>query len=130
MDKSPYTGVEMKRMPDKDPGYWASLIAWLYAHRNESGYAALAGAMALLRASYFGKDTWPRRMMDAAMCSIFAFFVKPTLQVIMSIFGWQIGDDFAWVAAILIGFIGIDYISFRFRKLTDKKFGGTDEAQQ
>ncbi|MCZ4058205.1 phage holin family protein [Pantoea sp. LMR881] len=61
-------------MPDKDPGFWASLVAWLYAHRNESGYAGLAGVMAILRATYLGKDSWSRRLLDAAMCSVFAFF--------------------------------------------------------
>lgn len=67
----------MKRMPEKDPGFWASLLAWLYAHKNESGYAGLAGVMAILRATYIGKDTWPRRLLDAAMCSVFAFFLHP-----------------------------------------------------
>lgn len=120
----------MRRMANNDPGFWASVLVWLYSHKNESGYAALAGVMALIRASYFGRDTWPRRFMDAAMCSIFAFFVKPTLQVVASIFGWSVGDDFAWVAAILIGFVGIDYLSFRFRKQLDKRFGGADADNQ
>lgn len=117
-------------MSDKDPGFWAALLAWLYAHKNESGYAALAGIMALIRASYFGKDTWSRRFMDAGMCSMFAFFVKPTLQVVSSVFGWHLGDDFAWVAAILIGFVGIDYISFRFRRATAKRLGDENADQQ
>ncbi|PKH20217.1 phage holin, lambda family [Enterobacterales bacterium CwR94] len=116
-------------MSANDPGFWATLIAWLYAHKNEWGYAGLAGVMALIRASYFGRDSWPRRLMDAAMCSMFAFFVKPTLLILASIFNWQVGDDAAWVAAILIGFTGIDYFSFRIRKQLDKRFGGESADQ-
>ena len=55
----------MKRMPDKDAGFWASLLSWLYAHKNESGYAGLAGVMAILRATYIGKEsTKVRRQID------------------------------------------------------------------
>lgn len=113
----------MKRMPDKDPGLWASLLGWLYAHKNESGYAGLAGFMAILRATYVGRDTWPRRLMDAAMCSIFAFFLQPTLQVIGSAFNWNFSEDITRVAAVFLGFLGVDYISSKLRRFIDKKTG-------
>lgn len=113
----------MKRMPDKDMGFWASLLAWLYAHKNESGYAALAGVMALLRATYVGVDTWPRRLLDAAMCSVFAFFLQPTLQILGSALNWKINDDVTRVAAVFLGFLGVDWLSSKLRKFIDKRIG-------
>lgn len=120
----------MKKMPEKDPGFWASLIAWLYAHKNESGYAGLAGVMALLRATYIGKETWPRRLLDAAMCSFFAFFLQPTLQVIGSAFNWNFSEDTTRVAAVFLGFLGVDYISSKIRRQIDKRFGDSDVNSQ
>lgn len=114
----------MKRMPDKDAGFWASLIAWLYAHRNESGYAGLAGIMAMLRATYIGTETWPRRFLDAAMCSVFAFFLQPTLQVIGSALNWNFSEDTTRVAAVFLGFLGVDYISSKVRRQLDRRLGG------
>ena len=110
-------------MPERDPGFWASLLAWLYAHKNESGYAALAGVMALLRATYVGKDTWPRRLLDAAMCSVFAFFLQPTLQVIGSVFNWNFSDYVTRVAAVFLGFLGVDWLSSKLRRFIDKRIG-------
>ncbi|ERK18599.1 Holin [Pantoea sp. AS-PWVM4] len=119
----------MKRMPEKDVGFWASLIAWLVAHKNESGYAGLAGVMAILRATYIGKDTWPRRLLDAAMCSIFAFFLQPTLQVIGSVFNWNFSAGATQVAAVFLGFLGVDWLSTKLRRLIDKRFGDASENQ-
>lgn len=113
----------MKRMPEKDPGFWASLLAWLYAHKNESGYAGLAGVMAILRATYIGKDTWPRRLLDAAMCSVFAFFLQPTLQIVGSIFNWNFSDDVTRVAAVFLGFLGVDWLSSKLRRFIDRRLG-------
>lgn len=120
----------MKRMPDKDPGFWAALLAWLYAHKNESGYAALAGVMAILRATYIGVDTWPRRLLDAAMCSVFAFFLQPTLQILGSVFNWNFSTGSTQVAAVFLGFLGVDYISSKLRRFIDKRSGDTNADTQ
>ncbi len=120
----------MKRMPEKDPGFWASLLGWLYAHKNESGYAGLAGVMAILRATYIGKDTWPRRLLDAAMCSVFAFFLQPTLQVIGSVFNWNFSDDTTRVVAVFLGFLGVDWLSSKLRRLIDKRLGDSNADTQ
>ncbi|MEN4578194.1 phage holin, lambda family [Pantoea agglomerans] len=120
----------MKRMPDKDVGFWASLIAWLYAHKNESGYAGLAGVMAILRATYVGKDTWSRRLLDAAMCSVFAFFLQPTLQVMGSALNWHFGEDITRVAAVFLGFLGVDYVSSKIRRQIDKRLGDSNADSQ
>lgn len=113
----------MKRMPDKDPGFWAGLLAWLYAHKNESGYAAIAGVMALLRASYLGVVSWPKRILDAAMCSMFAFFLQPTLRVVGSIFNWDISPDTAWIFAIFIGALGFDYLREKLGHQINRRLG-------
>ncbi|MFK3932205.1 phage holin, lambda family [Pantoea agglomerans] len=124
------TEVRMKRMPDKDVGFWASLIAWLYAHKNETGYAGLAGVMAILRATYVGKDAWSRRLLDAAMCSVFAFFLQPSLQVIGSVFNWHFSEDITRVAAVFLGFLGVDYVSTKIRRQIDKRLGDSNADSQ
>ncbi|HBR6996807.1 TPA: phage holin, lambda family [Klebsiella aerogenes] len=113
-------------MPSNDPGFWASLLAWLYTHKNESGYAVLAAVMAILRSTYVGRDSWPRRIVDGCMCGMFAFFLKPTCQALASIFGYSFNNDFAWVVAIVIGYLGVDFIGTKLRNQIDKRLGGSD----
>ncbi|WP_314412121.1 phage holin, lambda family [Pantoea septica] len=117
-------------MPDKDTGLWASALAWLSTHKNESGYAGLAGVMAILRATYIGKDTWPRRLLDAAMCSLFAFFLQPTLQIVGAALNWNFSPDVTRVAAVFIGFLGVDYISSKIRRQIDRRLGDSNADSQ
>ena len=120
----------MKRMSEKDPGFWASLLAWLYAHKNESGYAGLAGVMAILRGTYYGKDTWPRRFLDAAMCSVFAFFLQPTLQIAGSVLNWDISTGTTQIVAVFLGFLGVDWLSTKLRRFIDKRIGDSNADTQ
>lgn len=117
-------------MPEKDPGFWASLLAWLYAHKNDAGLAGISGVIAILRASYYAKDSWPKRLIDAALCMTFSFFLKPTLQVVGQVFNVTVPDDTAWPVAIFIGAVGTDYILTKMRAFADKKLGSTNADTQ
>jgi len=123
-------------MPDKNPGLWVTLMLWLYNHQDEAGYAALAGGMALLRAAYVGRDSKTRRVIDAAICSVFAFFLQPTLEIfihsagaIIPALNLPVSKEIAQVLAVFLGFLGTDFISSRLKKQIDKRLGEPDENQ-
>ncbi|MEF0148443.1 phage holin family protein, partial [Pseudomonas guariconensis] len=42
----------MAHMPEKDPGLWAALIAWVIAHQPQLGAAGLSVAIAVFRVMY------------------------------------------------------------------------------
>ena len=89
----------MKRMPENETGFWASLIAWLFSHKTEWGYAGVAGMFSLLRSAY-AQSSWSKRILDAVSCSALAFFAAPTLQVIGGVLNWNVPDAAAQVFAV------------------------------
>ena len=115
--------------PEKDPGFWATVLLWLYSHKTEWGYAGVAGMFSLLRSAY-AKSPWSKRVLDAVSCSALAFFAAPTLQVVGALFNWNIPDAAAQVFAVYIGYVGNDYISARLRGWIDRKSGETNDGQQ
>jgi len=115
--------------PDKDPGFWASVLLWLYSHKTEWGYAGVAGMFSLLRSAY-ARSPWSKRVLDAVSCSALAFFAAPTLQVVGALLNWNIPDAAAQVLAVYIGYVGNDYISAKLHGWLDRKVGQTDENQQ
>ena len=116
-------------MSSQDPGFWATVLLWLYSHKTEWGYAGVAGMFSLLRSAY-AKSPWSKRVLDAVSCSALAFFAAPTLQVVGALFNWSIPDAAAQVFAVYIGYVGNDYISARLRGWIDRKAGDTNEGQQ
>ncbi|MGG6135521.1 phage holin, lambda family [Pantoea allii] len=115
--------------PEKDPGFWATVLLWLYAHKTEWGYAGVAGMFSLLRSAY-AKSPWSKRVLDAVSCSALAFFAGPTLQVIGALFNLNIPDAAAQVFAVYIGYVGNDYISDKLRGWIARKTGDTNANQQ
>ncbi|WP_407079217.1 MULTISPECIES: phage holin family protein [Candidatus Williamhamiltonella] len=51
-------------MPEKEPGFWVALLAWIRGHQADFGYASLAALFSLLRNAW-GKHAWSRRLLDA-----------------------------------------------------------------
>ncbi|ELM3659698.1 phage holin, lambda family [Edwardsiella piscicida] len=98
---------------DKNPDVWAAFFAWFAAHRSEIGYASLASLMTLLRGAYTGRQPWWRRIIEAGMCAIFAFYIKDGLSLA--------GLDPSWASlgSVFIGFLGVDFI----RQIADKRAG-------
>ncbi|WP_224653621.1 phage holin, lambda family [Pectobacterium versatile] len=103
------------KMLDKNPDVWAQIIAWL--SQKEVGYSVAAAVMALLRAAYVGRDSWSRRLLDAAMCSLVAYYINDGLSAL----GWD--SNFASMGSVFIGFLGIDYISSILRRVVGSKTG-------
>ncbi|MGV3346395.1 phage holin, lambda family [Enterobacteriaceae bacterium LUAb1] len=113
----------MNNMPEKDPGFWAAVLTWFYAHKNECGYSFIAGMFSLLRSAY-ARSPWSKRILDAFSCSALAFFAAPTLQIISTLFNWSMPDSAAQVFAVYIGYVGNDYIGEKIRGWIDSKSGG------
>ncbi|MBL3522854.1 phage holin, lambda family [Serratia plymuthica] len=111
------------KMPEKNPDFWAQIIAWLAAHKSEGGYALTAFIAAMLRGIYAGKSPWGRRVLDALMCSLFAWFLKDFLLAM----GWE--AKWASIASVFIGFAGIDYLSHTLRVFVRRKTGIDDEVK-
>lgn len=109
-------GEDMK-MPDKNPDVWGPLLAWLAAHKEGGGYAATAALMALLRSAYVGRDGWPRRLIDAAMCALAAYFIKDCLDAV----GWDV--KYATLGSIFIGSAGVDYFGSLLRRFVGARTG-------
>ncbi|MGP1317339.1 phage holin, lambda family [Serratia sp. CY37345] len=105
------------KMPDKNPDLWAQLIAWLAAHKEGGGYAATAALMALLRSAYVGKQGWTRRLIDAAMCAMVAYFIKDCLAAI----GWD--STYAYLGSMFIGYAGVDYFGNMLRRIASNRTG-------
>ncbi|PWC17143.1 phage holin, lambda family [Brenneria roseae subsp. roseae] len=108
------------KMPDKNPDQWAQIIAWF--SQKEVGYSTAAAVMALLRGAYVGRDSWPRRLLDAAMCSLVAYYINDGLAAL----GWD--SSWASIGSVFIGFLGIDYISSILRRAIGNKTGDNPQA--
>ncbi|QBB13727.1 hypothetical protein EVK84_14865 [Edwardsiella piscicida] len=60
-----------------------------------------------------GRQPWWRRIIEAGMCAIFAFYIKDGLSLA--------GLDPSWASlgSVFIGFLGVDFI----RQIADKRAG-------
>ena len=109
-------------------------LEWFYLHENNFNYATIAGAMALLRASWINRDGWCRRFQDAAICILFAFNLQPAVEIGASIIKHSFPDYVATdlftnehavrLLAAFLGFLGTDCL-FEFLR---KKIGHHNEV--
>ena len=104
-------------MPEKNPDVWGQLLAWFAAHKEGDGYAATAALMALLRSAYIGREGWTRRLIDAAMCALAAYFIKDGLTFI----GWD--PKYAYLGSMFIGYAGVDYFGNLLRRFVNNRTG-------
>ncbi|CNF16682.1 phage holin [Yersinia rohdei] len=99
---------------DKNPDLLAQLVGWLMAHRAEFGYGTIAGLIAWLRGRY-NERPFRRCFLDALMCAAIAFSVKDLLSF------FSLTTDLAYIASVIIGYMGTDYLSsFLKWKVTGK----------
>ncbi|KFC87635.1 MULTISPECIES: phage holin, lambda family [Hafnia] len=101
----------------KSPELWAMLMTWIAEHRSEGSYAFIAGLMAILRGIYNGESPMWRRILDAAMCALVAFFIKDLLMLM------SFDQKWAYIGSVFIGFLGIDYFSSVLRRVVGSKTG-------
>ncbi|ANI28245.1 holin [Yersinia entomophaga] len=106
----------------KSPDVWMLIIAWIADHRGELLSAALAALMAYLRGWYAGGGK-TQRMLDAAMCSVMAWFIKDVLVIA------GLNPDWSLIASVFIGYMGTDYIGSVLKRIVGNKTGA-DNANQ
>ncbi|WP_174891135.1 phage holin family protein [Candidatus Williamhamiltonella defendens] len=110
-------------LPEKEPGFWVALLAWIRSHQIDFSYASLAALFSLLR-NACGKYSWSRRLLDAFSCGTLAFFAQPLLSIVDSgAFDVSLPTSAPEVLAIYIGYVGTDYIRARIQSWTQRKNG-------
>ncbi|MBT9431057.1 phage holin, lambda family [Candidatus Sodalis endolongispinus] len=108
------------KMPEKTPGFWIAVLAWLQGYQTDLGYAILAALFSFLRNAW-AKYPWSRRLLDAMSCSALAFFAKPLLMLVEHVLGWSLPAEAPQALAIYIGYVGTDYIRERIKAFTRRK---------
>ncbi|MBK5072216.1 phage holin, lambda family [Budviciaceae bacterium BWR-B9] len=103
----------------KQPDIYGTIIAWIAEHRGELLSAVLAALMALLRGAYAGGGK-AKVMLDAAMCSVIAWFIRDILMII------NVEPDWALITSVFIGYLGTDFIGSVLKKLISNKSGAAN----
>jgi lambda family phage holin len=101
---------------------WPLIVTWVAEHRGELLSALVAAIMALLRGWYSGGGR-TQRMLDAAMCSIIAWFLKDIFDLLSIDQGW------AMVSSVYIGYLGTDYIGSVLKRIVGNKMGSGNANQ-
>ncbi|AYW89745.1 phage holin, lambda family [Yersinia pseudotuberculosis] len=110
--------MKMHRSPD----IWSLIITWIGEHRGELISAGLAAIMATLRGMYAGGGR-TQVMLDAAMCSLIAWFIEDVLTMFGVEPGWTL------ILSVFIGYMGTDYIGSVLKRMVGSKTGGSNENQ-
>ncbi|HHH0419329.1 TPA: phage holin, lambda family, partial [Yersinia enterocolitica] len=117
---SPMGRQDMKM--HNSPDVWTVIGLWVAEHRGELLSAALAALMALLRGWYSGDDK-VKVTLDAAMCSLIAWFIKDVLLIL------SIDPSWAMVSSVFLGYLGTAYIGSVLRRIIGNKTGAGNANQ-
>ncbi|MBI6530897.1 phage holin, lambda family [Proteus vulgaris] len=88
----------------ENPDLWEQIFIALSSMKEQGISASLAGGMAILRGLYNGGG-WKQTSIDGLMCAMFAWFIKDILIL------FNINHEFAYLASVFIGYVGVDSVS-------------------
>lgn len=88
----------------ENPDLWEQIFIVLSSMKEQGISTSLAGGMAILRGLYNGGG-WKKTSIDGLMCAMFAWFIKDILIL------FNINHEFAYLASVFIGYIGVDSVS-------------------
>ncbi len=88
----------------ENPDLWEQIFIVLFSMKEQGISASLAGGMAILRGLYNGGG-WKKTSIDGLMCAMFAWFIKDILIL------FNINHEFAYLASVFIGYVGVDSVS-------------------
>lgn len=108
--------IEMTRMPDKDPSFWAVVILALREH----GLAvALAFFLSYIRILYDDKEPSPiRQLLEALLGALLVFLVGLSSEKFGMSSGWS------YAVAGFVGVLGVNQVRAMARKWAAKKVEG------
>lgn len=86
------------------PEFWDQVFSQLSQYKDQGVFAGLAGTVAILRGLYNGGG-WKKTLLDGVLCAFFAWFVRDLLALL------GINHEFAYLASVFIGYIGVDVLS-------------------
>lgn len=104
------------KMPDKDFGLWAWLLAWVDVHWPALYGFLLSVAISFLRVTYSGGGL-RQRVLEAALCGAISLSVMSG----MELFG--IAATASGFVGGSIGFLGVEKIREFAERVLDRRFG-------
>lgn len=91
-------------MIEKDPGFWATVLAWLSQHMPVLYAGGLSFLVALIRVIY-GGGTRRQAVLEAALCTLITLGLIPVLE-------WLgLPESMATAAGVFTGFLGVKKIA-------------------
>lgn len=106
-----------KKMPEKDPNFWALVLATVLAAFRDNALAmGLTAALVWLRIQYDGKETRPlRQLIEAVLGALLVMVVGLAVKE----FGLSLGWSF--FAAGFVGILGVDQVRQLGRRWSERK---------
>ncbi|MBV4507645.1 phage holin, lambda family [Pseudomonas mosselii] len=102
----------MPNMPEKDPGLWAAVLAWLLAHQPQLSTGGIAAAVAMFRVVY-GGGRGRKVLLEGVICGLIAVSLLPLLEY------FALPANLSVFAGCMVGFVGVD----KLREYSDRFMG-------
>jgi len=108
----------MKQMPEKDPGLWAAISAFLSVHGSQVYAVLMSFAVAALRVVYGGGGR-RQMLLEGALCGLAALAMVPLLEYL------GLPSSMAIFAGAAVGFVGVEKLREYADRLLGRKAGGS-----
>lgn len=107
----------MAHMPEKDPGLWAALCAWLVMHQPQLYTGGIAAAVAMCRVIY-GGGQGRKIVLEGTICSLVAVSLLPVLEY------FALPQNLSVFAGCMVGFMGVEKLRDYSDRFMSKKVEG------
>ncbi|WP_459749816.1 phage holin, lambda family [Pseudomonas sp. 3A(2025)] len=108
----------MTPMPEKDPVFWAALLAWLATHQPQLYAAAMSTAVAVLRVAY-GRGPARQMAFEGMLCGCLTLCLVPLLD-------WaSLPQGMATFAGGALGFLGVERVRALANRWAERKINAS-----
>lgn len=108
----------MPKMPERDPGLWASISAFLSAHWPQIYAFLMSVAVAALRVVY-GGGGHRQVVIEGALCGLAALAMVPLLEYL------GLPSNLAVFTGAAVGFVGVEKLREYADRLLGRGLGGS-----